>query len=135
MSSVFFLALLLFQLELALFFGFLLFTRLLFSLCFIFFILLLKRLLRLSTYTGFFKLFMHVSLTAFWVIRLLLDLCFDGRAESQVIEMFKDKGVDLRIGRLRAEYNLTYRELFAVQILKYAYPERLVKVNRQLCFS
>ena len=78
MSSVFLLAFLLFQLEQTLFFGFLLFSGSLFAFELVFFILLLQRLLRLCADSRFFKLFMRVSLTAFRVIRLLFDFCFDG---------------------------------------------------------
>ena len=88
MSSVFFLALLLFQLEQPPLFGFSLLAGSLLAFKLVFFILLLECLLRLRTNACFFKLFMRVSLTAFRVIRLMLDLCSDRRAESQVIEIF-----------------------------------------------
>ena len=135
MSSVLFLTFLLLELKLLPLFGFSLLVGSLLAFKLVFFILLLECLLRLGADARFFELLLRVSLTAFRVIRLMLDLCSDRRAESQVIEIFYDKGINLRIGRLRAEYNLTYRELFAVQLLEYAYPERFVKVNRQLCFS
>ena len=135
MSSVLCFTFFLLAFKLLLLFCFSLLAGSLLALEFVFFILLLQRLLRLGAYARSFKLFMRVSLTAFRVVRLMLDLCFDGRAESQVIEISQDKGVDLSVGRLRAEYDPAYRELLAVQLLEYAYPERLVKVNGQLGFS
>jgi len=135
MSSVLFLTFLLLEFKLSLLFGFSLLAGLLLALELVFFILLLECLLRLGADARFFKLFMCISLTAFRVIRLMLLLHLDRRGELQSAVVCLNELPDLSIGRLRAEYNLTYRELFAVQILKYAYPERLVKVNRQLCFS
>ena len=81
MSSVLFFALLLFELELPLFFRFSLLAGELPALGFVFFVLLLQRLLRLCAYTRILKLFSHVSLTALRVISLLLDFRFDGCAE------------------------------------------------------
>ena len=88
MSSVLFLALLLFQLEQPLLFGFSLLAGSLLAFKLVFFILLLECLLRLGADARFFELLLRVSLTAFRVIRLMLDLCSDRRAESQVIEIF-----------------------------------------------
>ena len=132
MSSVFLLALLLLEFKLPLFFGFSLLADTLTALELIFFILLLQCLLRLRADACFFKLFMRVSLTALRVIRLMLDLCFDGRAESKMIEISQDKGIYLSVGRLRAEYHSAYGELLAVRFLKHPNPKRLVKINRQL---
>lgn len=135
MTSVLFLAFLLFQLEQPLLFGFPLLAGVLLTFELVFFILLLQSLLRLGADARFFKLLMRVSLTALRIIRLLLDLCFDRRAESQVIEVSQDKGVYLRVGRLRAEYYSAYREPLAVQLLEHAHPERLFKKDRQLGFK
>lgn len=88
MSSVLFLTFLLLEFELPLLFGFSLLAGSLLAFKLAFFILLLECLLRLRTNACFFKLFMRVSLTAFRVIRLMLDFCSDRRAESQVIEIF-----------------------------------------------
>lgn len=88
MSSMLFLALLLFQLEQPPLFGSFLLAGLLLAFKLVFFILLLECLLRLGADARFFELLLRVSLTAFRVIRLMLDLCSDRRAESQVIEIF-----------------------------------------------
>ena len=88
MTSVLFLAFLLLELELTLLFCFSLLAGLLPAFELVFFILLLQCLLRLGADARFFELLLRVSLTAFRVIRLMLDLCSDRRAESQVIEIF-----------------------------------------------
>ena len=132
MSSVLFLTFLLLEFKLSLFFGFSLLAGSLLAFKLVFFILLLECLLRLGADARFFKLFMRVSLTSFRVVRFLFDLCFDGRAESQVIEMSQDKGENLCVGRLCAEYHSANGEPIADQFLKHAYPKRVVKENRQL---
>lgn len=81
MSSVLFFALLLFELELPLFFSFSLLAGELLAFSLVFFILLLQSLLRFGAYTRIFQLLSSVSLTAFRIISLLLDLGFYGRAE------------------------------------------------------
>ena len=88
MSSVLFLTFLLLEFKLSLFFGFSLLAGSLLAFKLVFFILLLECLLRLGADARFFELLLRVSLTAFRVIRLLLDLSSDRRAESQVIEIF-----------------------------------------------
>ena len=88
MPSVLFLTFLLLEFKLSLFFGFSLLAGSLLAFKLVFFILLLECLLRLGADARFFELFMRISLTAFWVIRLMPDLCSDRRAESQVIEIF-----------------------------------------------
>ena len=89
MSSVFFFTLLLFEFKLSLFFGFSLLAGSLFKLAYVFFILLLKACCDLVPTPVFsVELFLRVSLTALRVVRLLLDLCSDRWAESQVIEIF-----------------------------------------------
>ena len=88
MSSVLFLTFLLLEFKLSLFFGFSLLAGSLLAFKLAFFILLLECLLRLGADARFFELLLRVSLTAFRVIRLLLDLSSDRRAESQVIEIF-----------------------------------------------
>lgn len=88
MSSVLFLTFLLLEFKLSLFFGFSLLAGSLLAFKLVFFILLLECLLRLGADARFFELLLRVSLTAFRVIRLMLDLCSDRRAESQVIEIF-----------------------------------------------
>ena len=76
MPSVLFFTLLLFALELPLFIGFSLLAGELLAFRFVFFVLLLQRLLRLRADAGRFHLFSRVSLTAFGVVRLLLLLRF-----------------------------------------------------------
>ena len=88
MSSVLFLTFLLLEFKLSLFFGLSLLAGSLLAFKLVFFILLLECLLRLGADARFFELLLRVSLTAFRVIRLMLDLCSDRRAESQVIEIF-----------------------------------------------
>lgn len=88
MSSVFFFTLLLLEFKLSLFFSFFLLAGSLLAFKLVFFILLLECLLRLRADARFFELLLRVSMTAFRVIRLMLDLCSDRRAESQVIEIF-----------------------------------------------
>ena len=88
MSSMLFLALMLFQLEQPPLFGFSLLAESLLAFKLVFFILFLECLLRLGADARFFELLLRVSLTAFRVIRLMPDLCSDRRAESQVIEIF-----------------------------------------------
>ena len=132
MSSVLFFALLLFQLELPLLFGFSLVAGRSFALGLIFFILLLQSLLGFGAYARSFHLFSGVSLTAFRIVRLLLLLRLDRRGELQSAVVRKNELPDLSVGRLCAESDLAYGQLIAVKLLKHAYPERLFKVNCQL---
>ena len=129
---MFFFALLLFELELPLFFRFSLLAARSFALSFVFFILLLQSLLRLRADAQGFHLFSCVSLTALGVVRFLLSLRLDRRGESQSAVVQKNELPDLSVGRLRAESDLADGQLSVLDPFKHACPERFFKVYRQL---
>ena len=86
-----FFALLLLQFKLPLLFGFSLFFADLFPFGFHFFPLGSKSLLRFCADTDISELLFYVPLSAFRIIRSLLDFCFECRTEFQFIIMPKNK--------------------------------------------